>query len=364
MDTGIKALLLVLLFSAVALAEPLWVRCPYETVDRARVLSIDTLSPAIRSDRGIPPSGRQEPWAEQEIADNEAVVFTDVSASVRTQILSTEAGGGKCSLLTREVLDTDLAKPETERTVLRQRRDTRGREIAPIRSRALERLETRIARTQTTQRTLWETLKQFWVGIAYALGIFPDSTVLIDDFNRANESPLGGEWTQFDPLSTTGNILLTSNQAVSSSGGGSAYYNVRTCDADCDAYVTLSGSGIVSTNIWMRLTDFGTNGDGYRIRATTTNGNIYRLDNGVATQLGAACTTTIALTDAFGARTEGGNISSYLNNTLICTRADATYSASGHMGIGLSTTNEAVDNVFLSAFVDAKRNSVLWRLLQ
>jgi len=362
-------LIFILLFPVISIAAPLWVKCPYEqTEDGSWVVTIDRLTADICSDRGVACRGISEGWAEQQVASEggvpQAIVFTDVSPALRSQILNPTQGG--CSVLTKADLDTDLARNEAARTILTQHRDSNGKAISPITSSTLVNLQNRSNGVRPAQTT-WQQFKNFWVGVAYALGTFPDSTVLIDDFNRSDEDPLsgGGNWTSFHIDATSGVLKVISNEVARSTlSNGSSAYTALQCPADCDAYVTLVVVG--TSRVFVRLNDLGNNGDGYLSRGISSNNvNVYRVDDGTTTQLGATCSQTVAAEDELGVRAEGTNITSYLNNTAICTRSDATYSAAGYAGIQTSNSGDRLDDFFMTVISsNGGGMPLLWRLLQ
>jgi len=354
---------LFLISSASAQLNDTWLKCPYED-QGALVVSINRFSLNICTEQGKSPCGTigNEPWAEQQVDDitDSAVVFTKVSNTLREILINSSPTGAGCSLLTKNDLDTDIVRPRGSRTILKQKVDN-GIDISPISNRVLFKLQDRVNNTQTAltfTEKFYRLVNEFVISKAWALGTFPDSTQLIDDFNRANENPMGGNWTQFDTDGGTGNLQITSNQVARTTASGAAYYNVQTCPADCDVYFTVAIVG--TSRVFVRMNDLGNNGDGYAARGISTgNTNVYRYDNGTGTQLGATCTQTVSANDELGVRAEGTNITSYLNNTAICTRSDATYSAAGFAAMQTSNSGDRLDDFFMTVVSTRRRGHVV-----
>jgi len=78
--------------------------------------------------------------------------------------------------------------------------------------------------------------------LAFTSGEFPETSVL-DDFNRANESPLGGGWNVGcrSTLSPNNNLQVTSNQAATTGSGtnGQLWSTIFTT-IDQDAWATIA----------------------------------------------------------------------------------------------------------------------------
>src|SRR2546426_7508013 len=95
---------------------------------------------------------------------------------------------------------------------------------------------------------------------------FPTTGVL-DNFNRANENPLGnGTWT--NPWATgDGNLRILSNVVAVVSGGFSdAYWSAASFGPDAEAFVTITTLGVTNDVYYLG------------VRATTGSVNGYELD--------------------------------------------------------------------------------------
>jgi hypothetical protein len=166
---------------------------------------------------------------------------------------------------------------------------------------------------------------------------FPTTGVL-DNFTGTNNVKLpdhDANWT---------NILLD-NILFSNQAKGSATYQNRSLwevafGADSEVYVTLSTKG--DTNSWIGLfirmtTLVNSTTDGYSvyymISAGTDALNLWRVDNGVTTQLGATVSDEIAQGDQFGIEVIGNTIQGYRGGISKISRDDSTYTVAGYIGI-------------------------------
>lgn len=173
---------------------------------------------------------------------------------------------------------------------------------------------------------------------------------IIDNFDRANEGPpLSASWTDTIVVGE-GGFKVNFDVAQGDTGGfNSTYRNTAVYGPDVEAYLTLPASS--QADVYLRIVAEGTAGvDGYSIDANETTDlfRVFRIDDGVYTQLGADISTTIGIGDSFGATIIGTTITVYhcglgmgcgvseAGWTVIDTRTDATYSAAGRIGIGVS----------------------------
>jgi len=111
---------------------------------------------------------------------------------------------------------------------------------------------------------------------------FP-STSILDNFNRANEDPIAGIWT--NGLSGTGQCEVLSNQIHGSSGTDTCY-TTATYDEDQEVFITWPNLSTLNqdANVFIYLciqpTDIGSvNWDGYgvRVRRVTAGNDLIRL---------------------------------------------------------------------------------------
>ncbi len=164
---------------------------------------------------------------------------------------------------------------------------------------------------------------------------FPTTGVL-DTFNRANGN-VGANWTapvwtDIDPLTIVSNTVRFST--VGNDAGG--YWNPNSFGPDCEVFLTMTSVDDVYM-ILRGTTPGDPTLDGYAGRFQPGSTFVYRIDNAVKTQLGATITTTISNADAAGAAAVGSDITVYTNHggtwASVGTRSDATYSASGRIGL-------------------------------
>ena len=176
------------------------------------------------------------------------------------------------------------------------------------------------------------------------LGAFPETSVL-DDFNRDNEGPPpSASWTNVD-----NGLKVVSNAVEGDTGAGNwSNYNVSTYGSDCECYITL-GVDMQAVNVYARLSAVDSEDDGYRVTSYDDEVLIYRLDDGVATQLGTEVSQAYASGDQLGIECKGSNISSYYNDGgsgwgVLDTQVDATYDAAGYIGMRIYNDNKPCDN--------------------
>lgn len=180
---------------------------------------------------------------------------------------------------------------------------------------------------------------------------FP-TTGIIDTFDRANSnisgstSSSGAVYGTSDVYGFGNQLKVLSNQCVEITSGAQSGDYIASVDygPDCEMYLT----GAVIPGAWnlgcyLRLTGSPGSMNGYSVGADNTPRLIFnRVDGGVETQLGATETVSLASGDAMGASVIGGGASmvftAYTKPSAgawgtVNTRADATYSAAGKLGI-------------------------------
>lgn len=199
--------------------------------------------------------------------------------------------------------------------------------------------------------------------------MFLPSTPILDQFNRADEILSSGNWAFMNfaplPLELVSNVVQ-SNHSVS----GSSYWAASQFAGSQEAFVKLNtkwsvdGFGIA---LWTNLQTPGTSGiDGYLFTVGGSAGGdvseIYRIDNGGLTQLGATVTgVTFSASDFFLARNQRGSLTFWqapLGNwaaaKVLMTRADATY-GTGYIGLSVDDDTFSVDNFGGGAIAEPRR---------
>jgi hypothetical protein len=174
---------------------------------------------------------------------------------------------------------------------------------------------------------------------------FPTTSIL-DNFNRA-DGDVGSNWGAPAWIDTV-RLAISTNQVQFNDAGGGGYYNVSTYGPDSEVYITITTlSG--SLELYLRLDTPGAAANGYRLRFRSAFAQLlyYRLDGGVATQLGATDTLTLSSGDSVGGDMVGSTLTAYTNQGAwgsISTRTDTTYTAAGYIGIDGSATAMLADN--------------------
>jgi len=178
-------------------------------------------------------------------------------------------------------------------------------------------------------------------------GSFPTTSVL-DDFMRANESPLTGNWTN-QMVSGTGGINLTSNQLVCGGVFCSAYWNAATFGPDMEAYFTIPTVGATGSCVSTVLRGSGTGATftGYLLFACKSAGTdtfeFYGLNNTTFTMIGSTINQEFSNGDSIGASIVGTTLKAYYQAgagawTEIGSETDATYSGTGFIGLTMDNT--------------------------
>lgn len=180
---------------------------------------------------------------------------------------------------------------------------------------------------------------------------FP-TTQLLDDFNRANESPLAGNWST--PITAVGfgaqarltsNAIITHNTPPANVG---AYWDIATFGPDCEAWMRCAAdlnSG-ESWYVYARIKDEATtNYDAYQVSLNFAGTlAITRRDNGAGTLLSSS-TVTATVGDYIGIRCIGSLIEAWHKPVStgewvrVTTAEDNTYPAAGYIGFGMLTND-------------------------
>lgn len=176
---------------------------------------------------------------------------------------------------------------------------------------------------------------------------FP-TTIVLENCNRANESPIsnGGKWS--GPLFPGDNQLnLLSNQINRTTSGGDSYWNTS-FPADQECYVTALDVTATYYQIWVRINSPNNAAlNGYIVQFKTATGviNVQRVDNSstFVTLTPDDTGITFVNKDQLGVRIVGSTISVFRNSVQVSTRTDATYAGAGIIGITCSNSKPAVN---------------------
>lgn len=183
-------------------------------------------------------------------------------------------------------------------------------------------------------------------------GAFPTAGI-IDDFNRADESPAVGFTTNPSGLYSTSNVRVVSNQLANISGDAYVYYSGGgPYGPDCEAYITHAvQDGVLE--LWVRGLPLGASLDGYQLkRSAADTFQFYRVDNAVNTQLGSDVAQNLDDGDSWGIEAIGANLSAYYkasggawDASAFATRSDGTYVQTGYIVFYIQTDVNRIDDL-------------------
>lgn len=182
---------------------------------------------------------------------------------------------------------------------------------------------------------------------------FP-TTGILDAFNRANETPIGGNWSSGTYNGESGcNLAGNALSYVTGSGWTGNYWNAATygnCEAHCSINQLNGGANNGFSLHWRLITPATASHDGYNFWANGASSIVIRVDNGVDTQLGASFSVTAAAGDAFGVESNGSTHTIYRKPSggawgSLASRTDATY-ASGYIGLELHDNENLIVDDF------------------
>ncbi len=179
--------------------------------------------------------------------------------------------------------------------------------------------------------------------------------LVTDDFNRADESPIGGNWTN-DALGegADNQLKIVSNQlqAVTAAASCEAYWNANTFSGDLEMYVkVVTKPGNAQRFALTFLQNPGATGawDGYECNfydnAGADNIEIRRVDNGTATQL-ATVDFEMANGDILAFHKSSAGVYTVFQNglQLATTAADTTYTGSFYAAVTIRDTTGVLDD--------------------
>jgi hypothetical protein len=177
-------------------------------------------------------------------------------------------------------------------------------------------------------------------------------TGVLDDFNRANEGPPpSASWA--GPLyADDGSMKVVGNEAVGTEAAefNGAYW-LTPMPPSCEVHVkvaTMPADG-ERTSVYLRVADEGGAPDGYLLSFYRWDGGsdgwqIYRVDNGAWTQLGATVDKDVSAGDSMGLEAIGPRLRGYQKTggvwaeVEVLERTDSTYSNWGK--IAMSPQND------------------------
>lgn len=188
---------------------------------------------------------------------------------------------------------------------------------------------------------------------------FPD-TIILDNFNRADESPLAGGWggiifSSTDPPDIVSNQLTNTGPTYNVQ---TYYYNTNYGPGVVEAYMTMVDCVIPGTCdflLWMHGKEEGSSStlDGYLLYINTSGvWHVERQDNGVPTQIGTDFgTQALADGDSVGLKADGsGNFTAWYKaaagswTQIGASKGPDTTYTSGHIGYGTNLQNTIEDD--------------------
>jgi hypothetical protein len=174
-------------------------------------------------------------------------------------------------------------------------------------------------------------------------GGFPTNG-LLDNFNRADESPLGnGNWTELlSSAHDSARIVSNAVVRVGTVQKAGMYWSASQFTANQEVYFTISTKTDQWMDLLLRLTNpAGSPFNGYAISIEVSAGTdviaVNRKDDDANTLLGSTFSQEITNGDGVGASIVGSTITVYYRSgagawTALGTRTDSTYSGAGHIG--------------------------------
>jgi hypothetical protein len=182
---------------------------------------------------------------------------------------------------------------------------------------------------------------------------FPQTGIL-DAFTRADTGPPpSSNWTT---VTGTGHVVSSNQLANSAANHSESGWNVQTFGPDVELYYDMATKP--STGKWcdldIRVSALSAGWSGYQVEFTTTAGtdtiDIYRVDAGSFTALGAQIALDFLDGDGFGVEMVGNTITVYRRTggswSSVGTRTDSTYTGAGYLVVGSGdTTTARLDNV-------------------
>lgn len=201
---------------------------------------------------------------------------------------------------------------------------------------------------------------------------FPSNATVLDDFNRTNGG-LGASWTEF-----LGDVhAIVSNQVTGPSGAEAfAGYDLATYGPDSEVYIDVATLGGTDQPclIFARMTTLSiATIDGYCVVLTIKSGTdtqgIYRIDNGVFTQLGATISNNFTAGNSLGLEIVGSTIKVYKKASGTWSdissggRNDTTYGSAGYLMMDMYGNTFRIDNFSGGTVVTATAKPwyVMWQ---
>jgi hypothetical protein len=173
------------------------------------------------------------------------------------------------------------------------------------------------------------------------------ATSASDDFNRADASPLSGNWTT---ITGTGNLALTSNQVTAASNAiSAAYYNAFTPANDqfAQVYNSVITSG---SNQHLILRSSTSTADFYELTWKNTNEwEFGKVISGSYSTIGTSHTNSgIVNSSTIGFSAVGTKLTMYVNGVADPYTQTDSSRTSGVAGLEIDSTSTLLDNFYVS----------------
>lgn len=188
------------------------------------------------------------------------------------------------------------------------------------------------------------------VTVTVAALAFP-TTGILDNFNRANSTGLGANWTAFRGITAPNVISNTAGHPTLNATA--AAWNPGKFGPNCEVYATVPTllDSSLTERLYLRISAISSTPNGYMIllHPSTSEIQVYRLDSNVATLLKTFTGQTIGAGDSFGASMIGSIIRVYYKVSggswvLLGNHTDTTYSAAGYLGLSLNVSAARMDD--------------------
>lgn len=198
----------------------------------------------------------------------------------------------------------------------------------------------------------------------YAVGSFPDHSDyktltwdtdssgwgnaldLLDDFNRADQNPIAGNWTN-KVYTTSADMKILSNQIAPVASNASAYWNTRQFSGVVGVQFKITAMASTSAQLQYALNNPGTsNRTQYYMSVGMTFIRIVRTDLSGDTTIGADFSHTHANGDIYKVTFDGTTHTVYKNGAFAFSRTDSTYSSTGYIGVGCSSNAIRLDDFY------------------
>lgn len=160
-----------------------------------------------------------------------------------------------------------------------------------------------------------------------------------DDFNRADESPLGAPWVQQAIMTTSRTVDLVSNRVTrggSGAGESSAYYGDATFGPDVIVEADYESGAGNPLYLIARLASPGDSATGYLAECIPGGlSRLWRMDSGYDTMTAIGSVSGAGSSPGrWGLRCVGSTITLEFDGVEVASGTDSTYADAGYAGLG------------------------------